>query len=422
MKGLIFTYLLTYGGAIAALFNPYVGLLIYVCFAILRPADLWWYSVEPGNYARIVALGLLFGWLARGLGNWRLGKARGITLAGIGFLAWSAVASFGVQEPERSWNYVEILAKIILPVVVGITTINSPKQLWTLAWVIVLSQGYLAYEFNVLYFQGYNRLFLDGFAGLDNNGVAVALDTCIGMAFFLGLYSERWWQKGLAFVCAALMAHAVLFSYSRGGMLGLGCVGLVAFFLIPKRVGHYIAFLLAIALVIRLAGPEVRERFFTSFATEQERDDSAASRLRLWSGCWQLTLENPLTGIGTDHWPLNAPRFGFYLGKQAHTTPLRIAAEMGIPGFLCWSLFYGICIVRLWPLACGKGPPDQPWVRPLAGMVIPSLIGFLVSSLFVSLEHLEPPYYAVLIGAGVLKLLQYPNGEAALLEKGNSVG
>ena len=66
MKGLIFTYLLTYGGAAASLFNPFIGLLVYVAFAILRPESLWHWSVPEGNYSRIVAIALLIGWARRG--------------------------------------------------------------------------------------------------------------------------------------------------------------------------------------------------------------------------------------------------------------------------------------------------------------------------------------------------------------------
>ncbi len=37
MKGLLFTYALTYGGCLVTLFRPFYGLLIYVCFAIVKP-------------------------------------------------------------------------------------------------------------------------------------------------------------------------------------------------------------------------------------------------------------------------------------------------------------------------------------------------------------------------------------------------
>ena len=42
---------MTYGGATAALFNPFYGLLAYVCFAIIKPETLWFWSVPAGNYA-----------------------------------------------------------------------------------------------------------------------------------------------------------------------------------------------------------------------------------------------------------------------------------------------------------------------------------------------------------------------------------
>src|SRR5437763_1136445 len=80
--GLVFTYLMTYGGSAAALFNPYVGLLIYICFAIIRPEDLWYWSVPQGNYSRIIAASLLVGWVARGRGAGRVhGAGRGPVVA-----------------------------------------------------------------------------------------------------------------------------------------------------------------------------------------------------------------------------------------------------------------------------------------------------------------------------------------------------
>ena len=48
MKGLLFTYLMTYGGGLLALFTPFYGLLVYVCFAIVKPDAMWSWSVRVG--------------------------------------------------------------------------------------------------------------------------------------------------------------------------------------------------------------------------------------------------------------------------------------------------------------------------------------------------------------------------------------
>src|SRR5260370_51426 len=170
MKGLLFTYALTYGGASIALFNPFYGLLVYVCFAIIRPEYMWPWSVSEGNYSRIVALGLLAGWALRGFGRWKFGLARGAAL---------------------------------------------------------------------------------------------------------------------------LMIHAMLFSFSRGGMLSLVVTGVVGFLLVPKKWQHYVVFAAVVLVGLRLAGPEVTNRFWTTFAGEAERDASAQSRVDLWAGCWDSMLKRP---------------------------------------------------------------------------------------------------------------------------------
>src|SRR5262245_35542605 len=114
-KGLIVTYLLTYGGALVSLFNPYVGLLIYICFEIIRQESLWHLSVPAGNYSRIVAIGLLVGWGLHGCGSWNFGRGRPIVLAIVGFWVWAALSGLQAPDGERSWLFVESLGKIALP-------------------------------------------------------------------------------------------------------------------------------------------------------------------------------------------------------------------------------------------------------------------------------------------------------------------
>ena len=115
---------------------------------------------------------------------------------------------------------------------------------------------------------------------MDNNCVAIAMVSGLGLAFFLGMGSRTWWQKGIAFGSAAFMGHVILFSFSRGGILSMALTGCMAFALIPKKPQHYLAFGLALLLAIRLAGPEVRERFFTAFEQSEggTREASASSR------------------------------------------------------------------------------------------------------------------------------------------------
>ena len=129
------------------------------------------------------------------------------------------------------------------------------------------------------------------------------------------------------------MAHGVLLSFSRGGMIGLIIVGFITFLLIPKRPQHYLIFLLAVLLVLRLAGNDVRERFGTSFANGgEERDASAESRLELWTACWDTMLRRPILGVGPDHWPLVASEYGFPPGKEAHSLWMQTGRSWAFQG------------------------------------------------------------------------------------------
>jgi O-antigen ligase len=413
MNPLIFTYCLTWGGAAASLFSPFVGLLVYIMFAILKPDALWAWSVPRGNYSRIVGIGLLAGWVLNGLGSWNLGKARGVIMAVVGFMIWSIFSAMQAPDPEKAWSFVDNILKIVLPIVVGITLINSVVQLKQLAWVMVLSQAFLAYEANLHYLAGNNVVREYGFAGLsDNNGVALTMHTCAILAFFLGLQSPGVLRKAVAFGAALLMVHVVLFSGSREGMLGLLATAIVAFVLIPKRPWYFLAFTLAVIVALRLAGPEVRDRFSSIFVDPEERDRSAESRVKLMGDCFDAMLRKPILGHGPAHFSVISQEYGWPEGKQGHTLWLQIGAELGVPGLAFLLAYYGICAIRLWPIARARVSTHDPWLADGARMVVASLVGFFVCTQFNNLYGVELPYYVALLGAGVLKLSSSPVPES----------
>ncbi len=403
MKGPIFTFVLCYGGAFASLFKPWYGFLVYVCFGIIKPEWLWFWSLPPGNYSRIVALAMMAGWVLNGCGQWKFGRG-GPVIASI-FCYW-LVMLFGTitaSFPDRSWPHLDIMTKVVIPLLIGATLLDSVAKLRQLAWVIMLSQGYLAYEFNLAY---YTRGIISGefnHGGLDNNGIAMSAVTGMGLAFYMGLNAERRWHSVLAFCCSGLMAHVVLFSNSRGGMVSLIITAVLCFHLTPKRPREYVALVLGILVVWRLAGDGVIARFMTIFGDDSV-DAKGGGRLEFWASCWDMLVQNPL-GVGLAHFPVYCSRYGINAGRAAHSTWMQTAAELGWPGLLFLLVgVYGICIKRLWPLTKEKTPVPDPWLRYLARMVVSGLVGFIIAAQFLSAEAVEVPYYLALLGAGTLKM------------------
>jgi probable O-glycosylation ligase (exosortase A-associated) len=403
MKGLLFTYAMTYGGSAVALFDPFVGFLVYFCFAIIKPESMWFWSVEPGNYSRTIALAALVGWMGRGFGGWNLGRGRPIALMLLGFLGWAMLSALFAPDQPTAWRTIEEISKIVLPFVATLTLIDSVRKLKQLAWVLALSQAYVALELNLSYLQGYNRVLDIGFGEMDNNCVSIAMVAGAVLAFFLGLGERSWWSKGLAFMSAAMMVHVPMMAMSRGGILGLIVTAVAAFVLIPKQPRHYFAFAVALAIGLYLAGPSVLQRFNTAFMPAENRDASAQSRLEMWGQCWELMQENPVLGLGPHHFPLVVQQFGWPKGKEAHSLWMQIGAELGFPGLGLLAGFYATTVVLLWRLTRRKDLAD-PWIADAARTVIAATVGFAVAVSFVSLIGLEIPYYIALLGAGLLKL------------------
>ena len=417
MKGLVFTYVMTYGGALASLFWPYYGLLIYICFAIVKPEAMWYWAVPVGNYSRIVAIAMLLGWAGHGFGRWDFGRAGLCVYALLGWFGWGIVTASVAPDAELAWEWVEGIFKIVIPFIVGITIIESVNQLKQIAWVIVASLGYVAYELNLSYVTGFNIVVEVGFGGMDNNTISIAMVCGAGLAFFVGLDESVTWRRWLAFACAAMMAHVPMFGESRGAMLALIVMGVMSLLLILAgslgwlvsstttrlRSVHFAFFGLALVAGFYLAGPSVWTRFGTTFVASEERDASAESRIVLWGQCWDFMVREPVFGIGPNHFPVAAAPLWNGAKKEAHSLWMQTGAEMGFPGILLLATFYGSIIWRLWKLLLSAEQVD-PWIRDASRMVIAALVGFAVSASFVTVKGVEPPYYVAMIGAGLLKL------------------
>lgn len=404
MKGLLLVYAITAFGAFGSVIRPFYGFVAYVALAMLKPQFLWSHSVGESRYSLIVALAMLASWAMRGFGNWKLGKGRTIVFLLSGFWMWSVFLASFAEHQDLSWYFVEQLGKILLPFLAGVTTIRNIKDLKVLAWTIVVCEGFIAYEMNMYYFSGYNFLWEQGFAGLDNNGAAAAFVASLGVAFFLFINQTSIWSKAFLGACMALMLHAILFSFSRGAMLSTAIGMGISFLIIKKGPQHYALFAIAGFAALMMAGPQVRDRFFQIFADDEGGyEASAQSRLDMWADCWTVIQREPLFGCGPDHWPVVAKNeFGWTNVLEAHSTWVQTAVETGVPGIFMLVGFYLFTIWRCLKLLYSLPANAPPWYGDCCRLVIASLCGFGVSAQFLSLEAVEIPYYIALMGAATL--------------------
>ena len=400
MKGLLLTYLLAYGGAAVALFQPLVGLCVYAAFSIARPQVLYGWAGDMSGLSRVIGLAVLIGWGFKAFGSWKLNGTRTPVYALCSYFGCLLLSAITASHQGVAWDSVIEQFKFFLPFLAGITLIQSRLEVTALAWTIVLAQGLVGYEMNTSYLHGHNQARESGLLG-DNNTFAVSLVTVVGPAIFLSLLSGRVWQKALAFLCSAMILHTVLLTFSRGGVLSLIVAGGAIFLIMPKRPGYLLAMVLVAALAIRLTGPQLLERFQTSFKPAEERDYSAQSRLQLWRDNFHVMISNPVTGIGPRHWPLVAARYGWPPGKAAHTFWLEVGAEIGIPGLLAIVVFFVSSLWIAWRITRVRG---DPWLACMGGFAFTGLVGFMFGAQFVTSEGNEIPFFVALVGLSARQL------------------
>jgi hypothetical protein len=414
MKGLVLTYLLAYGGAAVALFNPFVGVCIYWMFDIVRPQYMFAWAGTEGSFSLVIACATIAGWVLKGCGTWRFGRSRLVVGLFAAYAIWVVISAIAAPDQGVALAFLVNHFKRVIMFAIAVTTTDSLARLRQLGWVLTGSAGYLALELNLRYLGGVNEANVFGYGGMDNNSLAISLVTCLGVAVFLGLYEKAWWQKAAAYAAAALISHTVLLTFSRGGMLGMIVAAVVAAVLIPKRPRYLLPIAGAIVLALSLAGPEVRARFMSAFDEEGDRDFSAQSRVELWLDCVEVMRKYPLLGAGPDHFPIVAEEFGWPKGKEAHSLWFQLGAEIGVPGVLFLLFFYVMAIWRLLPSVLRPDVGDvERWGRHAALMVVTSLVGFIISVQFVTMEGLETPLYVAVLAIGTLRLLAQTSAPVA---------
>lgn len=181
----------------------------------------------------------------------------------------------------------------------------------------------------------------------------------LGMIFGSGITRER---KILVALAAGIMGMAIIFTGSRGGLIGYLCVvGFSALASFVRRGGYHNSdpdamdrtrrnlyvivaagglVVLVLASVLFLGG---QGSLMRSVGFGDSQSDPTSGRAHFWSVAWQIFLENPILGSGLNSFGAAFTRFdtwnGFYRVEQAHNDYLQMLADGGIIGIACVLVF-----------------------------------------------------------------------------------
>jgi O-antigen ligase len=247
-----------------------------------------------------------------------------------------------------------------------------------------------------------------GFLG-DENDFAMTLNMIVPYSFFLAQTEQKPRLKLLYLGLTGLFVLANVFTFSRGGFIGLVAVGLYCWLRSAKKI-RSLAVIMALALLVSLFAREGYRERIDSIWQEGSSTGTGEDRVYMWKFAWKMFLDNPVIGVGQSNFPV---RFSEYEGEErlygvtrtwraAHSLYFTLLPELGLVGaviFLRMLYFFWkdiAAIRRSTPQRFKEARGMTPRILSYAHALEASLWGFLVSSIFIS--TLYYPNFWVTIG------------------------
>jgi probable O-glycosylation ligase (exosortase A-associated) len=399
-------------------FRPFYGLILWTIVAFVNPQAYIW---GAGNlpWAQMVIIPTIAGTLIFARHEWSALKTREsllIMALGVWFTITTVVSvnhpvfMHHASDTLDRWTQV---SKILLVTMLTIPMVNSLQRLRN--FVLVVSGCFGLFVLKTLPFivmtGGGDRLYGPPDSMIaDNNDFGLALNMTLPLFFFLAQSESRPWVKRFFGFLFIITIPAVLFTYSRGALIGLVVVGALMFLHLPMRSRLVLTpvILLGLALALWFAPDSWQKRMNSigNFST----DGSAQGRLNAWQYALNLTADYPLTGGGfatftRELYDRYSPK-ATSLVLTAHSVYFQVLADQGYVGLLLYLTLLGSAFLtasRLvkWAKLCG-----DEMVMHYGNMFRFSLVGFATSGAFLSRAYFDY-FFTIVACIAILKYLAF---------------
>lgn len=219
---------------------------------------------------------------------------------------------------------------------------------------------------------------------------------------------------------AALIFAALLIPVGTQARTGLVCIVVMAVLLLRFNKYRFV-YAAAAATIAIMSIPFLPQSFVERMQTIEnyEQDESASTRIAVWSWTWEYVKQNPMGG-GFDAYRQNKIKYEIKVidengmatgeiesgakdiedeGRAYHSSYFEMLGEQGWPGLIIWLLIH---VGGVWRMEMiqrmykKRNRKDEEWVAPLAIALQNAQIIFLVGSLFVAIAF--QPFVYMLVG------------------------
>ncbi|HXD74773.1 MAG TPA: O-antigen ligase family protein [Vicinamibacterales bacterium] len=404
----------------------YFGLMLFTAVLLLRPQDKV-PALEKLHVAEICALlgigPMLLHRLARRMPTFRITpETTGLLLLGVAIIG---TAPFSIWPGGAIEVFTDNYLKIMIVFVLMMNTLTTTKRLERLTWLILLCIGYIAFLSVSNYARGVNLVEGGRLAGPvsgifgNPNDLALNMVTFMPLAMVVAMSPRNSMTKrGTAALIAAMMLATIVFTKSRGGMLG-AVTAIAALSLMGGAVRRGFGTMTVIAVLV--AVPFMPSSFWdrmSSIVDEQqdakEFTGSREARQNVMGDAVEIFIDNPITGVGAGQFKNYNPPERKEKWLETHNVLLQVATETGIVGLLAFCFL----VMRAFTAAfrTRKTVRDRSWLSMMTrsnreddarslgehtlGMTA-GLAGWFVCALFASVAYNWTFYYvlALLVAA-----------------------
>jgi probable O-glycosylation ligase (exosortase A-associated) len=398
-----------------AFFAPFTGLLTFVGIAYLRPHE--WAYVPTWQISLLVAVVTLLGYCIFELPK----RSPKLIPNALLVLLWAQVtlSTLMADSLEGPWPKFIEFSKIIIIALLTTAMVDSEQRARWLLLVTLGAIGLLCFRANVgiILSRGAARISGPGGAFEDNNDFALLLNMALPMMIYFGRSETKRWMRWGFYAIAGMTLITILFTYSRGGFLGL-CVILFVLGLKSKyKLTGLVAGAVLLSLLLVLAPRGIIERLST-IKTATETDESAMSRIRAWRVSLWIIKDHPIFGVGLRNILAVYTRYGAEEDvRVSHNAPLQLAVDAGLPALFLWVASIMVCYWRLRKSRkiFKARAPNSRLIAYTHGMEV-ALIGYLISAMFLSRHDLELLYEVMALAASFILIARSYEREGATQE------
>jgi len=326
----------------------FFGLLAFTTVLLVRPQDQV-PALTPFHVAEICALlGVIPMLLYRHARGFPIFRATPETIGLMLFgLVIAATIPFSIWPGDAFREFTDSYLKVLVIFVLMTNTLTTRRRLERLVWVIVLCVGFIAARGVFDYARGVNLIeggrltgSVDGLFG-NPNDLALVMVTFLPAAAVVAISRRhRPWRRAIAAVIMGLMLASVVFTKSRGGVIGLVMM-LIALVVLGRRVRPGIGVVIVAALLG--ASPFIPSSFWVRMTSivDDEQDQSRftgskeARRIVMQEGITAF-LERPLTGVGIGQFKNYNPPWRKEKWRETHNAVIQVAAETGVGGLFAF--------------------------------------------------------------------------------------